>query len=149
MDKRPDCGSVHCKVVLEPEGSVHHARFVCEKCGRFFRWLKKPQKSGALPDPAIMAKVQPGQPPVTLRGTEKQVKYAMELRSKLVFILEHKGQMDKVDLVNGIEDATWFLAQKGKPLKNYRWPVEKQMAIDDESMERLREGNPPFGDPSY
>jgi hypothetical protein len=84
-----------------------------------------------------------------LKGTDEDVRFAEQLRAKLVFIFEHRGQMETVDAINRIEDASWFVAHKGKPLSEYNWPVPEQLVIDEESMKRLREGNPPFGDPRY
>src|SRR5215472_2044657 len=36
------CEHEATRIVMEPPNSVHHAREICENCGRVLRWLPKP-----------------------------------------------------------------------------------------------------------
>ena len=43
----PQCGSTEVAVIPGPHPGGHHAREECAKCGRFTRWLPKPDSDRA------------------------------------------------------------------------------------------------------
>ena len=62
--------------------------------------------------------VSAGLPP--LEGSTKQVAWAERLREELIRALEQTGALDLVDRVRAVSDATWFIANKGRPLSALR-----------------------------
>jgi hypothetical protein len=55
-----------------------------------------------------------GLPP--LDGSLKQVAWAERLREQLIRALEQSGALDLVDRVLAVRDATWFIANRDRPL---------------------------------
>jgi 5-methylcytosine-specific restriction endonuclease McrA len=47
---RKQCNRCQCEVDAlveeQPETSIHYAKAICTKCGRFIDWLKKPEHDG-------------------------------------------------------------------------------------------------------
>jgi hypothetical protein len=59
-----------------------------------------------------------GLPP--LDGSLKQVAWAERLREQLIRALEQSGAVDLVDRVLAVRDATWFIANRDRPLAALR-----------------------------
>ena len=59
-----------------------------------------------------------GLPP--LEGSTKQVAWAEQLRGELIHGAERAGDLDLVDRIRAVRDATWFIANKGRPLSALR-----------------------------
>jgi hypothetical protein len=59
-----------------------------------------------------------GLPP--LNGSLKQAAWAERLREELIRALEQTGALDLVDRVCAVRDATWFIANRDRPLAALR-----------------------------
>ena len=59
-----------------------------------------------------------GLPP--LEGSTKQVAWAARLRGELIGEAERAGDLDLADRIRAVHDATWFIANRGRPLSALR-----------------------------
>ena len=59
-----------------------------------------------------------GLPP--LEGSTKQVAWAEQLRGELIHGAERAGDLDLVDRILAVSDATWFIAARDHPLDTLR-----------------------------
>ena len=59
-----------------------------------------------------------GLPP--LEGSSKQVAWAEQLRGELIRGVERAGDLDLVDRIRAVHDATWFIASRDRPLAALR-----------------------------
>jgi len=123
IDPCPTCGATTRTPVKPPSGSPHHAAERCGACGRFLRWLPRP--AGVIPDHCLEAAV-PRASPVPLRGTARQVEWATSIRTDL--LRRAAAQPRLAQLLMTIDDATWFIANRGRPLEQLRWPAVEQLA---------------------
>lgn len=39
----PSCGCVEVATILTPELTTHYAKLTCDGCGRFIKWIGKPE----------------------------------------------------------------------------------------------------------
>jgi hypothetical protein len=62
--------------------------------------------------------VSDGLPP--LEGSTKQVALAEQLRGELIHAAERAGDLDLVDRIRAVRDATWFFAARDHPLDTLR-----------------------------
>ena len=44
----PKCGAGEERLDIRPGSGPHHAKIVCERCGRIIRWVPKPIKAAQL-----------------------------------------------------------------------------------------------------
>jgi hypothetical protein len=55
-----------------------------------------------------------------LEGSTKQVALAEQLRGALIQEVERAGDLDLLDHIRAVSDATWFIAAQGHPLETLR-----------------------------
>lgn len=114
------CGSPHVNEV--PAKPPHHAKAVCVDCGRFVRWLPKPNTTVM---PAVTR--APDAPPAALVGTPDQIGAAQSIRNAMAATYRARGRRDVVDVLLSITSAGWFLANRNRSLEEIRWPGPEQL----------------------
>jgi hypothetical protein len=75
----------------------------------------------------VLALVGDRTAPAALRGTEAQVKFAESCRGSILYRAKrsNNGILHAVALC--VADASWFIANKDKPLAEIHWPTPRQM----------------------
>ncbi len=71
--------------------------------------------------------------PVPLEGTPGQVAYGESVRRGMLAVLRRSAPPDVLELLYSVKDATWWIANRGKPLDAIRWPSPHQLAPGDPS----------------
>jgi hypothetical protein len=127
MDRHPcrDCGSTLTAEVPCP-GGPHHAKLACAGCGRFLRWLPRPDPGIPLSELAASLRSRPG--PAELTGTPTQVRWARSIRDRMLSDARRSGDRDRAAVLAGIADASWFIANRNRPPGEIRWPAPGQLA---------------------
>lgn len=131
----PTCGSTDLRDDVRPIGR-HYGKRVCPD-GHHCGWLPKPPDGGTPLPAEVAALVVPRSKPVSLKGTPGQVGAARMLRFNTISFHEKAGDRDFVALLKCVNDATWFLANKGRgPVDLKCWPRADQMEPVAEVAER-------------
>src|SRR4051812_27727742 len=63
---------------------------------------------------------------VPLEGTPRQVTYGESVRRSMMAVLGRCAPPDVLERLDRVKDATWWIANKGKPLAAIRWPAPHQ-----------------------
>lgn len=126
MTECPGCGSERLKTEL-CESGPHYAKLRCSDCGRFIKFVPRPSGSGGPPPEAVLAQVRPRENPAPLRGSEAQVKFAASCRDSILYRAKKSGNGILHSVALCVADASWFIANKDKPLDAIHWPAPSQM----------------------
>jgi len=71
--------------------------------------------------------------PVGLVGTPKQVAFGESVRRSMLAVLRRSAPEDVLELLLSVKDATWWIANRNKPLDEIRWPSAHQISGDPSS----------------
>jgi hypothetical protein len=119
----PRCGDPEIDLVSAPPGSPHYRRRQCRTCGAFRGWEPRPAV-----DPDTMhvpPGIPEGSPLPRLRGSSrKQEAFAEATRASLLPAWARFWPPDVIQAVRAIDDATWWLANRGKRYDEVRFPAE-------------------------
>jgi hypothetical protein len=83
----------------------------------------------------VLAKVHERTSPVPLRGTGGQIKYAESCRDSILYRAKKSGNGILHSVAMCVTDATWFIANKDKPLDQIHWPAARQMEVPRSNQE--------------
>jgi hypothetical protein len=117
----PHCGSAAREATPH---SVHYARVDCRECRRFVRWL------GRLPRPMPICPYDPARPLSALRGTAAQISAAESIRRSMLAVCRSARWLDIAAVLQRVNHAAWFLANRDRPLAKLKWPGPDQMEPD-------------------
>lgn len=136
----PRCGSADV-TDTETTTGPHFAKRTCGACGAFVAWVPFPRTRSAEMPAELAPFAVAGRAPVDLRGTPAQAAAARGVRACMVWTHRKAGNGRYADLLNGVADATWFLANRGlAPPQLKCWPRVDQMApldgVETESITR-------------
>lgn len=122
----PICGSDNLIIILMTSGP-HHAKRVCQN-RHFIEWVAAPRVGTAeIPEDLVSFTVK-RTALADLKGTPKQVAMARSLRSNMISFANKVGREDYTRLLACIEDASWFLANRGLFPPEVKWPKPEQLA---------------------
>jgi hypothetical protein len=119
----PKCGTDEVVRTLMGPESPHYAKLECID-GHFIKWLRTPPvEVGGLNLPPGIPE---GQPLPALSGSPAQVEYAKSVRpAKLAAIKAEPMATERLlAAMRGITSASWWIANKERPLAEIRWPKE-------------------------
>lgn len=108
-------------------GSMHHAKLVCLGCGRMLAWLPRPTVAETGPPADLRPLIVPRAAPVALCGSPKQVVFAESIRRSMLRAAARSRMPQITNMLLCIRDATWFIANKGRPPSGLRWPAAQQL----------------------
>lgn len=68
--------------------------------------------------------------PVPLEGTPGQVAFGESIRRGKLVALRRSASPEQLELLYSVKDATWWIANRARPLGEIRWPSPHQLAGD-------------------
>jgi hypothetical protein len=130
------CGSTDLTEVKMTRGP-HYARMTCP-AGHFVDWVARPPMDDAQIPEEIRGLIVQRKQSASLQGSPSQVALARGIRMNMISFANQAGaSVEYVRLLTCINDATWFLANKGKfPPTLKCWPRVDQMAQVEETATR-------------
>lgn len=114
------CGPVELNLVLTPE-LKHYGKYVCGRCGRFINWAPRPAvPPERLRPPAVQVRGAVAR----LEGSPAQISFAMQLRAAMISRAREDLPENVYNAVLMISDAAWWIGNKDRAPRDYRWPKD-------------------------
>ena len=120
-----NCGSTD-QEETRLESGPHYARISCKGCGKFvkFRPWPQPGTTGEPPSNLVQA-ARSLNSLAKLRGSAAQIRWAESIRENM--LAEAWNLPDHLAVLKAIADASWFIANRSREIKQLRWPGESAL----------------------